>query len=301
MHRYRRLMVGLTRTETDAGLIRYAAMIAQLGTATEIRFVHVLPNSADPVTTQDHDRVQAELRAEVQPHFTGVPEAAEVTYDVLPGPLIDRLLAHVAEKQVDLLLVGHRRNHPGRWALARRLAMNASCSVWMVPENAPAALQRILVPIDFSDHAADCMRVATSMAWLSGHTECLALNVYFNEQVLTYEDNDPVRRGQEEQAYREFIAPINCLGVQVTPLFVESANITHAISEAAQWHGVDLIVLATRGRSQSAAILLGSVAEQLIIETRVPLLAVKHFGAQMGVLEVLLNRRFWKHGDLHTA
>ena len=59
--------------------------------------------------------------------------------------------------------------------------------------------------------------------------------------------------------------------------------------------------MATRGRSRSAAILLGSAAEQMIIETRVPLLAVKHFGVQMGVLEVLLNRRFWQRGEMHTG
>lgn len=33
MHRYRHLMVGLARTDADAGLIRYAAMVARLGTA----------------------------------------------------------------------------------------------------------------------------------------------------------------------------------------------------------------------------------------------------------------------------
>jgi len=301
MHRYRRLTVALTRTEIDAGLIRYAAMIAQMGTVNEVRFVHIVPNSPDSLSAREHDRVQADLRAEVQPHFTGVSETVQASYNVLAGPLMDRLLAYVAEKQADLLLVGHRRSHPGRWALARRLAMKAPCSVWMVPEGSPAELRRILVPIDFSDHAADCMRVATSMARLSDHPECLALHVYFNNEVLTYEENDPVPRGQEEQAYRQFIAPINCLGVKVTPLFEEGSNVGHVIKRVADRHSVDLITLATRGRSPSAAILLGSVAEQMIIETSVPLLVVKHFGAHMGVLEVLLNRRFWQRGDLHTG
>ena len=257
-------------------------------------------NSADPSAAHDHDRVLAELQAEVQPHFTGVPETAQVSYAVLQGPLVDQLLAHTAEKQVDLLLVGHGLEAPGRRALARRLSMKAPCSVWMVPKGAPATLQRILVPIDFSEHATDAMRVATSMARLSGHAECLALHVYFNEAVLTYEENDPVLRGQEEQAYRQFIAPINCQGVKVTPLFEESANVTHAIGRAAERHGADLIVMATRGRSQSSAILLGSVTEEMIIETRVPLLVVKHFGARMGVLQALLDRRFWQRGGLHT-
>ncbi len=300
MHRYRHLMVGLPRTDADAGLIRYAAMVARLGTAGAVRFVHVLPSSASPLATPDHDRVLAELQAEVRPHFTGVPETAQVSYDVLQGPLMDRLLEHVAEKEVDLLLLGHRRSHPGRWAIARRLAMKAPCSVWMVPEDSPPALLRILVPIDFSEPAADSMRVATSMARLSGHAECLALHVYFNEAVATYEGYDQVLRGEEAQAYRQFIAPINCQGVQVTPLFEEGVNVAHVIGRVADRHGVDLIVLATRGRSRSAAILLGSVTEEMIIETGVPLLAVKHFGARLGVLQALLDRRFRQRGGLRT-
>jgi nucleotide-binding universal stress UspA family protein len=292
MHRYRNLMVGLTRTDADAGLIRYAAMIARLGTANAVRFVHVLPVPSPSSLAPDHDRVQQELQAAVQAHFTGVPAATQTCCEVLTGPLIDQLLAYAAEHEVDLLFVGHRRNHPGRYALARRLAMKAPCSVWMVPESSPATLQRLLVPIDFSEHAADTIRVATSMARLSGGAECLALHVYFNEARVTYEEYDQVLRGQEEEAYRRFIAPINSEGVKVRPLFEEGANIAHVIGRTAAKHRADLVVMATRGRSRSAAILLGSVTEEAIIDTSVPLLVVKHFGARLGVLQALLDRGF---------
>ena len=289
-------MVGLARADADAGLIRYAAMVARLGTAIEVRFVHVLTGSA----AHDHDRILDELKAEVRLHFIGVAETAHVSYDILTGSLIDGLLAYVAEKQVDLLLIGHGLEDSGRRTVARRLAMNAPCSVWMLPEGSPATLQRILVPIDFSEPAADSMRVATSMARLSGHVECVALHVYFNEAVITYEGYDQVLRGQEEHAYRQFIGPINCQGVSVTPHFEESSKVARTIVRVAEQRAADLIVLATRGRSRSAAILLGSVTEDMIIETRVPLLAVKHFGARLGVLQALLDRRFLQRGRLHT-
>jgi hypothetical protein len=47
VQRFRHLMVGLSRTARDAGLIRYAAMLARLDTATDVRFVHVLPSAGD--------------------------------------------------------------------------------------------------------------------------------------------------------------------------------------------------------------------------------------------------------------
>ena len=56
--------------------------------------------------------------------------------------------------------------------------------------------------------------------------------------------------------------------------------------------------MSTRGRSRSSAILLGSVTEEVIISTRIPLLVVKHFGARMGLLEALLDKDFLRKGNL---
>jgi nucleotide-binding universal stress UspA family protein len=291
VERYRRLAVGLTRTATDPGLLRYAAMVARLGTAAEVRFVHVLPDGS-----HDTEAVREELRAAVRDHFAGVPESVATAFDVLPGPLTDRLLAYTADQKLDLLLLGHRRDHPGRWALARRMAKTAPCSVWMVPEGSPPALDRILVPVDFSEHTADTLRVATSMAARAGHGECLALHAYFNEATVTYEGYDQVLRGREREAFEQFVAPIDTRGVRVTPVFEEGANVAHVINRVAEARGCDLVVMATRGRSRSAAILLGSVTEETIRETRVPLLVVKHFGAQMGFLEALWDKGFLEKG-----
>ena len=300
MHRYRNLMVGLARTATDAGLIRYALMVARLGTAKEIHFVHIVPGGSATPAQQDQDRVVGDLQAEVHSQLDGTLGAVQLSYQVLQGPLVDQLLVYAAEKHIDLLLVGHQPSHSSRKALARRLAMKAPCSVWMVPDGAPAALRRILVPIDFSEHAADTMRVATSMAHLSERAEVLALHVYFNEAVITYEEYDQVMRGEEEEAYRRFVAPLDTKGVDITPLFEESANIAETIVAAAQRQNADLIIMATRGRSRSAAILLGSVTEETILLTGLPLLVVKHFGAHLSVLQALLDRKFLFKSDLHT-
>jgi nucleotide-binding universal stress UspA family protein len=251
------------------------------------------------MSAPSYDQAFSELQAAVQQHSAGMPPSVQVSHDVLQGPLTDQLLSHVAEKHTDLLLLGHRVDSARRKPLARRLAMKAPCSVWMVPQHSKAALRRILVPVDFSEPAADSVRVATSLAALSRNSECLLFHAYFNEAVITYEEYGRVLRGQEQQAFQQFIAPINCQGVKVTPIFEESFNVAHAIGRAADHQNVDLIVMATRGRSRSSSILLGSVTEEMIIETRVPTLVVKHFGARLGVLQALLDRRFRHRGDLH--
>jgi nucleotide-binding universal stress UspA family protein len=300
MQRYQRLMVGLTCPEADGDLIRYAAMIARLDTTREIRFVHVLPMSGNCPIPADYESARARVESAVQPHCADTSGTLQVTCDVLTGPLTDRLLTHVAESHVDLLFVGEHRGPADQRALVRRLAMKAPCSVWFVPDGCRASFHRLLVPIDFSDHSAESLRVAASMARLQGRGECLALHVYFNEAAITYEEYDLVLRGQEEHAYRKFVAPVNCQGVKVRPVFEEGPRVSHVIGQVAAEQHADLIVMGTRGRSRSAAILLGSVTEDVIRETRWPLLAVKHFGARLGVVQALLDRNFWHKGAVRT-
>jgi nucleotide-binding universal stress UspA family protein len=300
VHRYRKLMVGLARTNSDAGLIEYAAAVARLGTAEEIRFVHVVPESDEGTPAGECDRVAPELQADVSRHFTGVDKTVRTSCVVVAGPLMDRLLEQAAEHHVDLILVGHSRRHSGRRAIARRLAMKAPCSVWMVPDGWPAVIGRILAPTDFSEHAGDTMNVAVALARLTRQSEVLALHVYFDESVARFEGYDRVLREQSLQSFEKQIAKIDRRDVAVTPVLEEGPNVANAILRVAERTRSDLIVMGTRGRSRSAAILLGSVTEETIIATRIPLLVVKHFGAQMGMLQVLLNRDFLQRGNPRT-
>jgi nucleotide-binding universal stress UspA family protein len=291
MQRFQHLTVALATTEADAGLIRYAAMIARLGTAAEVRFVHVLPGASHAGAVRDHEQILEQMQAAVRGHFLEVPAGTSVTCDVVTGALEDELLTYAAEHGTHLLFVGHKTEYSGRRALARRLAMKAPCSVWMVPDGSPPKLERPLVPIDFSEPAADAFGVATSLAKLAHAHECLALHVYFNDARVTYDEYTQILRGEEQTAMQRFVAPINRHGVRVRTLLEESANVAHAIERVAAKQEVDLLVMATRGRSRSAAILLGSVTEETIIQTRIPLLVVKHYGAQISVLQALLDRR----------
>ena len=83
--------------------------------------------------------------------------------------------------------------------------------------------------------------MATSLARLGGHVECLALHVYFNEAVITYEGYAQVIRGHEREAFQQFIAPINCQGVKVTPLFEEGGETRPTSSSAVWWNSTKSI------------------------------------------------------------
>ena len=170
--------------------------------------------------------------------------------------------------------------------------MKAPCSVWIKPEGASLKIDSILVPIDFSSSSADALESAAMLASLGKDNDCFALHVFFNEATVTYDEYEEVIRGQEAKAFAKFIAPINLHGVEVKPLYEESANVAHAIERVAERQHINLVVMGTRGRSRSAAILLGSETDHVISESIVPVLAIKHFGARLNMLQALLDKRF---------
>src|SRR5262249_19876938 len=123
--RFQRILVGMTDTEADSGLLRYAALVARVCGTQRVCFAHVLPTAgggrADGEPVSDRDRALAALEAAVRAQF---PEAAnpQTAVEVLKGPLVDRLLGLAVEREADLVLVGRRLGRGGRRGLARRLA-----------------------------------------------------------------------------------------------------------------------------------------------------------------------------------
>lgn len=272
-----RLLVGLKLDDGDAALIDYTAFICRLGLVKRVRFVHVSEES-----NGDHEALRRTLEQRIKRDFT-VSGGVEVSFELLLGPVMDRLQQDLRERQSDVIVLG--TNAAGRRKLARRLVMHAPSSLWLVPKGARAELQRILVPVDFSDAAADAVRVGLTLArqW---DAVCAPLHVYSENALMASDCTDG--RIRAEKDYQQFMVPFDSRGLKLQPHFVEAGNIPSVIQRVAEQENADLIVMAPRGLSQSAAILLGSVTEETLEQTRVPMLVIKRAGpAQMSLMRAL--------------
>jgi nucleotide-binding universal stress UspA family protein len=292
MSPFSRPLIALSLTDPDAGLLRYASVVASLGACEEARFAHVVSDCALDVPASELHNLRERVRAEVRAHFSA--PAARTAIDVVPGARLDQLLALAEQHRSDVIVLGHRRSRSGRRSLARRLAMVAPCSVWLVPEGSSATLSSILVPVDFSSHSGDALSLATAIAAARGLPQCRALHVFFDPSLIRYDEHVDEVRGNEAAAFENLLAGIDCRGVKVERLYEESTHPPQAILRVAQQSGTDLIVMNTRGRSRAAAVLLGSVTSDTMAATPIPLLAVKHFGGRMTFMQALLNHRVWE-------
>jgi len=287
---FQSILIPVSLGPTDAELLQYASMVAKLMEPARCHLVHV----RGPRTAGTTRQFQAALDLLADENWCKSIERPRC--QVVEGALEDRLLEFARQQEIDLILMGHQRQHSRRRALGRRLAMHAPCSVWIAPEGSPARLDRILVAVDFAPNSADALRVAAGLARSSGANRVSALHVSFNDAAVTFDEYEAVLDGEERSAMKAFLAPLDLEGVDVDPIFEEAAQVATAIDRVADRQGVDLVVMNTRGRSASAAVLLGSQTENVLIETERPLLAVKHQGAHLNVLDALLDRRFRSKG-----
>jgi nucleotide-binding universal stress UspA family protein len=295
MMTFQELVVAVGAPTGNAALIGYAARLAALGRSRTVRFVHV----AEP--EQDVASVRDQMYADLGSAFAQVD--AEVDCDVLHGPVSDRLLAYVTEFQADLVLVGSRRR-----TLGARLAMVAPCSVAVLPDERHSTLSHALVAFDFSPSAAATLSWATGLIAADPSIRCTALHVMTHESTDLFAGHESAEAQAAEM--QRILDAANVHGVPVASRLahvrrggeigrshpfsmaatIQGSDVAHTILDEAAACGADCVVLSTRGRSRSASILLGSVAEKVIERAEVPVLIGKQGPHNLGLVEILLGQ-----------
>ncbi len=146
-------------------------------------------------------------------------------------------------------------------------------------------LKRILVPTDFSDHADHAFLHAAAIAMWSG-AELVVLHVVekFMDHSLLYSDvwpfQKPVKdyyRELEERTALRLSERLDEIagGGPVFRVIVTTGLPAAEIAVVAESEGVDLLVIATHGRSGIAQALLGSTTEKVLRRAGCPMLVVR--------------------------
>lgn len=134
-------------------------------------------------------------------------------------------------------------------------------------------IKRILCPIDFSEHNEPANEYASVLANATG-----ARIIYFHtiERSFPHETapdtNEPTNEERDRELLEAFKPTIE--GVPASYV-VEVGTPKDRIIKYARDNEIDLIVLATHGRSGIGRMLMGSVAETLLRKSECPVLTVR--------------------------
>jgi nucleotide-binding universal stress UspA family protein len=141
-------------------------------------------------------------------------------------------------------------------------------------------VERILVPLDFSEAAAPILEWAAHLAEEHGSRVILLhayhLPVEFQQLEGAYLPDDfwaHVKR-ETESTLERYAEKLRERGLEVETLACEGYPATVIEEEAKEQHA-DLIVIGTRGHSGLKHLLLGSIAERVVQHAPCPVLTVK--------------------------
>ena len=321
-----KVLVCVEDVELDAHVIEYTHMIARIVGLRSVHLLHVIhdtPGEArisrtsevEGMSGLDLDReYKEEIERLTRGYATAMRESALKHFGDMDG--VDRhivvkvgnqlrdMLTIAHERGIDLIVMGRHlgaRLEKGDAALtARRVARKSTCSVLVIPEDFEPRLTRILCPVRDSKCSVLALQTAVDLG-VAFDADIHAVNLFqvYNDTYYPVGTSEPKSAHDKKIETAQFFADRECEALK-RKIDFKSATVhfdclpDETFRAAEQFQDVvsekdcDLVVIGARGRTGAAGVLLGTITEQLIRQSHVPILATKHKGEHIGILKAML-------------
>lgn len=215
--------------------------------------------------------------------------------DVSPAPA---LLNYADEEGVDLIAMGtHGRRGPSRILLgsvteevvrrARQPVLTVRGEEQGGRTPTPGTIDRLLVPVDFSDYAREALHYAHEWAALYDATIDILHVVeedlhpaFYVGGVQSIYDVEPDLDEKVRVQLTTFVEEV--LGeTERVETHVRTGATASSIAEFVDESDIDLVSLSTHGRTGLERFFLGSVAEKVVRHVSCPVLTAKAFGTSL--------------------
>jgi len=141
-------------------------------------------------------------------------------------------------------------------------------------------MNKVIVPIDFSEHSEYALEAAVKLA-KGNDAEIIALHMLeMSDSVLTSTDSEQQQKAVfflrlAEKRFNEFLDKPYLKEANVTPL-VKHFKVFSEVNDVAKDQGADLIVMGSHGTSGLSEIFVGSNTEKVVRHSEIPVLVLKH-------------------------
>ena len=285
---------------SERALHHAADVVARTGGTLHLLYVKEVPLGpmvkGDPSPMAGEEKLLEDLRARLREQCRPALEAHDCGSDAVRyhaersgavAPSVVRAADHV---EADLIAMGTQGQRGLQRAffgsVARETLRTAPCPVLTVralpdeEEGAEPAVERVVVPVDFSDPARQTLPYAGRVASLYDVPVKLVHVVEQPRMPTIYGVESPKISGRKvkaraERALEEWGEELRADGRNVS-FVVHRGDPASLILEAAP-AASDLLVMATRGLSGVQRTILGSVAEEVVCEAVGPVLVGRTF------------------------
>ncbi|MEX2511832.1 MAG: universal stress protein [Cyclobacteriaceae bacterium] len=302
MTNFNKIMVGLDLSHMDDTLISNLKYMASIFEIRKVYFIHVskdlilpeeISHSYPDLLAPVDETIKNEITHEIE--TVGLHEAFSYEIIVKEGNPQETILRWCKIKDIDLLVMGRKKMIKGSGSLVKNLTQKYANPVFLWPEGTHlTGLKKILLPIDFSSYSIMTIHLAKEISNKTG-AEISCCHLYevpvgYSKTGKSFEEFSAIMLENARNNYEKFKKENQLPHFNCTFILKQKKDEVENILAFSIDHKIDLLIIGSRGRTQSAAILLGSVAEKLVdVNNEIPMLVLKKKGESMGFLEALFK------------
>ncbi|SHN09940.1 Nucleotide-binding universal stress protein, UspA family [Cyclobacterium lianum] len=204
---------------------------------------------------------------------------SSIKVKVYSGGQLDQLVEWVDGQKFDLVLLAKKSIHGGTGIFSSKVVRLTSSHTLFIPETSKASIQKIVLPLDFSDYSED---LASMAKILSRHTGAVILPLHVLKVGMQYfpyiRKPSEFQEALEKKAISNYAKLKKKVGLEEDLELIkgEDVPVSRSIYDYSIRKGADLIVIGNKGKTDDDTLLIGSVAERLIASDKhLPVLIVK--------------------------
>jgi len=293
------ILVGFEIGQTDDALLSYLNFLTGRIPSLSAYFLHVFredgllrtfyeletemvvgPYKVDEAMVKD-------MQNKINSYMISNPKL-EKEYHTAEGNVLSAVLEKAENIKADLLVIGQNTDAIHHTILAGNLIRKTTCDTLIIPDQAKPRLQKILVPIDFSDNSIKALRRAVSIVQqLPTPVTITCLHLFNMPNLSIYETEqtmNQIRIAIEDDRHKAFHFFLqNFIPEERSRAFIETEIIEQGVGDIgnhivsfAKNNDYDLTIMGAKGHSKVHRLIMGSVTESVLLANKnQPVLVVK--------------------------
>lgn len=298
-----KIMVLVDTSEADDTLLKFAELVA---TASETKEIHIFnsipalnipedvlkefPDLRDRAFEDRKNKIQESINRNVSDSLNPL-----IQIHIEEGSPSKGVLKFIEAHSIDLLMMGRHRDFRGHGVLSSRLARRATCSLFIVPQDAEPNPDHFLIPCDFSKYSKLAMQTGIELAQRYGSSKVVCQNVFsvpasWHYSGKTYEEFTQIMRENAQKSFKKFMKNIDQKGINVEDVYSldKDDNPVNDITTYMEETNPGCVIIGAKGRTATTALFIGSKAEHFVQENKkTPMLLVRPKGKNEGILDLI--------------
>lgn len=302
MNYFKKAMVGLDLSPVDEIMITQIKAFTPILGIEMVYFVHVaknliLPEEVSQAYPDLIAPVDETIESQIEHEIENVKPSLDIPYEIIvkEGNPQETMLRWSKIKNIDLMVLGRKKSKSPSDSLVNNLSQKYPHPVLLLPEiRSQETFQKLLLPIDFSRHSKVSVLLASEIVSKTGG-EIRCCHLYevprgYTKTGKSFDEFSDIMLENAKKDFARFLSENKLPEIPCEFILKQNKDEADNIMKEARSTETDLLIIGSRGRTKSAAVLLGSVAEKLVnINHEIPMLVMKEQGENMSFFEALFK------------